>query len=179
MYINVSAPFFVFTLNMGGGILLSKLFRGIALSYKRSLKTLFIAFSMIFILIIVDVVDATYRQMTLLYPIKSMPASEVLHKYKGHSFVTNYQGCYVNYFTGEWAKMVWHPSKTPHEFIMDMEYVHEKDRITNKEKYKIPDFLLVANNMFAYPNIYLPERSLRAYSLVEKGDDFWIFNLKN
>lgn len=65
------------------------------------------------------------------------------------------------------------------EFIIGMGYVHEKDRGTNKEKYKIPGFLLVANNMFAYPGIFLPERSFNAYSLVEKGEDFWIFHLKN
>lgn len=193
IFVGPLAPFFVFALTVGGGIFFSFLFANLLSGIKNKpparavLSAIMLGFSAFYLL------RLDYIHLTKITPVQPMPGSCVLSKYKGHSFVTNYQSSYINYFTDQWAKMVWWNigalniedvrqreainAYLSNEFIRRNEYVFEKDRLTNNALYAKPDFLFITN-MWAYPYFANPEQTFKQYPLVEEGNNFWIFDLR-
>jgi hypothetical protein len=101
------------------------------------------------------------------------PASDVLHKYRGHSFITNYQPAYVHYFTKEWAYIVgWYGKPIVEPF--ESPYIFERDKLDNPQKYRHPDFFLWIDTY----NIPFPFYLLNRYPIVELGEDFAIVDLR-
>ena len=140
-----------------------------------------IIISLLLVFVVGNLIKINYKNVTEYLPIQQMPGSKVLHKYKNHSFVSNFHGTYVNYFTDYWARMS-SPSN-PENFLKDNRYAWEKDIITNKEKYGTPSFAFILN--FVDPHCTMnidmdkyQEKIFKDCLLVEKGEGFWIFDLR-
>lgn len=179
MYVWCLMPFFIFPLSIGVGIFFSTMLSNMYFYKKIGNKLISNSFFILSVLTLTLLIKINTGHLTNDFPIQSMPGYKELQKYKGHSFATNYQSSYINYFTGEWAKIIWERVDTENVYTLveNMDYVWEKDRIYDGEKYKRPDFFFVAN-MFVHPSIKDPENTFNKYPLVEKGKDFWIFDLK-
>ena len=97
-----------------------------------------------------------------------------LDKYKGHSFVTNYQSAYVSIFTGEWA--IYHsmagvtPGHFPQIDEVSRSYIFERDVLTNPQKYNHPDYAVMVGA--DHPGLS------QGFPLVERGKDYWIYDLR-
>lgn len=175
-----SKPLLVFTMSIGGGILLSSLFSTILHSIKNKSKKRIIVSGVLLMLVVSLLIKVNYVDLTKRYVVRSLPGYKVLAEYKNHTFVTNFVGSIINYFTDERAIMTFFIGNNPKlagEYICDMTCLFEKDRIISKEKYQNPDFLFITSRSYAQ-EVSGPEEIFRQYPLVEKGEDFWIFDLR-
>lgn len=174
-------PLVVFPVTIGFGVFLSLLLSNLSISIKAQSKTRFIISSIIVILVVGQFFYTQYIHLTKSFPVKSMPGYEVLPKYRNRSFSTNLPASYIYYFTNQWVKSLWSPLSAHdydvHEFIENTDFMLARDAFTNKEKYKQPDFLFIGD-LGLFPKITNPEKTFIEYSLVEKGQDFWIFDLR-
>lgn len=193
IFVGPLAPFFVFAITIGEGIFFSVLFTNLLHSIKNNSRVIMVISAIMLVFSVSYYLRINYIHLTKTIPVQAMPAHNLLVKYKGCSFVTNYQASYVNYFTDQWAKMVWWDigalnieeawqrdlinAHISSEFIRRNEYIFERDRLINNVHYEAPDFLFITN-MWAYPYFANPQQTFRKYPLVEKGDNFWIFDLR-
>lgn len=82
-------------------------------------------------LILVPYAQAQYKNF-LKTPPRKIPAAEVLPKYRGHTFFSNYYPPYIHYFTQNWAYFQ-QGSDT---------FIFERDKLQNPQKYLQPDYVL-------------------------------------
>lgn len=179
---DIFAPFFVFCVLIGLGILFYKIFRHIYSLVKAKKLFTGISFGLITSLIILNFLLVNFVYIKVINPIKPLPASNVLTKYKGHSFATNYISSYVNYFTDEWVNNAWaiDPNNPDISIRFFNNYLFEKDKLINSQKYQNPEYLfIVANPYSPEAAIFMnSEQIFKQYKLVEKGENFWIFDMK-
>lgn len=166
----VSMPFTIFFIDTVRGITLVKLGEFAGRRIKAGLRVLL---SLIFVGYFIWIVYAQYNNARNFTP-QPFPASDVLHKYRGYSFITNYQPAYVHYFTREWAYIVgWYAGPISEPFKSP--YIFEGDKLNNPSKYAYPDFLLWIN-VYGIP---FPRHLLNKYPLIEQGEDFAIIDLRS
>lgn len=178
VYIGPFVPFFVFFVTIGSGVFLSTLlnyFKGIT---GIGLKITAAASCILLLMFMGQMALKTRQHLTKDMPIKSLPGYKALPKYRSHSFVTNFQSPYINYFTDEWAKISWIGGTTAEDYIRNIDYVFERDKLLNSQVYENPEFLFIANTSGPYPGVFDPEATFGRYPLVEKGEDFYIFDLR-
>ncbi|MBI4243931.1 MAG: hypothetical protein HY606_07565 [Planctomycetes bacterium] len=180
MFIKDLLPFFIFPVSIGGGILLSSLITNIRMATEHPGLCRKVISCIVLVFIIIYLMRLNYVHLTKDVPVEPLPGSQILHKYKGHSFVTNYWDSYINYFTDEWAIMVWASvdENSVDKFLNNDDHLFEKDRFTNRERYSHPDFLFFYRKNENAVGRDDPERIFKDYPLVEKGRDFWIFDLR-
>ena len=178
-FISTPLPLVVFPITIGSCIFLSLLVTNLSVCIERKRKKIFILIVILLVSFSGQFIYTQYTHLTETMPIKSLPGHNVLHKYKNHSFGTNMSIVYVYYFTNEWAKTLRKPVSynTVKQFIEDDRHINARDKFTNTEKYLYPDYLFIAN-LKPFPHFSYPEATFRKYHLVEKGDDFWIFDLR-
>lgn len=191
-YVNpnlTAAPFLVFIMIIGGGIMLSTLFtnilthpgKGMAPFFRnmRSCKRACIPL-LLFILLLTDMVKVNYSHISADMQVQGMPGYKILPKYKGHSFITNYYDSYLHYFTGEWATIVWREANESNveDYLRNDEWLFERDRFTNSEKYQHPDFMFYSKRYGSFLNPGDPVKIFKDYLLVDSDQDFWIFDLR-
>jgi len=169
VYLNIS-PFWVFSIIIGAGILFYSLFWAIKNSFLTKNYKKF-AFLLILTMILLGEAGIACSIFSQIAPPKPMPASQILSKYRGKSFVTNGSSTgYINYFTDEWVKL-----------DIDREFLFEKDKLSNAKKYSRPDYYLLIylekNPDFSVMKKYFYLKN--NFPVQEKGKGYWIFKLDN
>jgi hypothetical protein len=165
----VSMPLLVFFMDTLRGITLAKLIEKTCKYTGLGLRTFFLILLIGYSLWIIQ---TQYKNASHFIQ-KPFPASDILPKYKGHSFITNYQPAYVHYFTKEWAYVVgWYGKPIVEPF--GSPYIFERDKLDNPQKYRHPDFFLWIDTY----DIPFPFYLLNRYPIVESGEDFAIVDLR-
>ena len=176
VHVGPFAPLIIFAFGVPQAFLLSKLIE-LTLSRAgkwaeiRNKKWAFVLVGYLFYFIFIQM------QGLKAEPIETLPARHVLEKeeYKGRSFITNFLYAYPGYFTGEWANTKW-TSYDPSN-IGSVNYLWERDKFVNREKYEKPDFALC---MDTYNDMTrnISGDMFSTYRIVEEGKSFYIFDLR-
>ena len=179
VYISLYFPFFVFVMTVGGGIFLSLL---LSIIFKPIYNSLRIIAITVMILFLGQLVITNYVHLTKYHPISSLPGHQVLHKYKGHSFVSNYHSSYINYFTDEWTKMNVGPVYDIDRYIEETDvsvFLFVRDKLVDPEKYERPEYLFLWHTVIGSNVDYNDTlKFTKKFPVVEEGDGFMIIDLR-
>jgi hypothetical protein len=187
-YVTSFAPFLIFPMCIGLGVLAYLLIDALKTVRPSGIggpAALVLCSALLAFVVTDKIVLKNYSQITEDMPVRSLPAYDALAKYKGKSFVTNYMPHYTSYFTGEWSNMVLAVPAYYYEnfagnmtgYITNSEYLFERDKFVNRQKYENPDLVFIAD-IPPFPHVKNPELAFFRYPLVEKGDRFWIFDAR-
>lgn len=112
------------------------------------------------------------------FPPRQLPASAILEKYKGYSFISNTVSGSVNYFTQNWAVFVEPTDLDGSLDVYALRYAFERDKLANIAYFQ-PDFYLCV-----YPpgvehfNCHASGEFERHALLVELGNNWRIYDLR-
>ena len=171
LYLHPFAPMVVFFVDLPRALTFAYVYHGIEHSKECKIRYLL---KILFVLGII-IVLATQLVNLRREKIRQMPASNVLSKYKGCTFYSNYLSTYTTYFTGNWSATVWEPIT---EGYFTKEHLFEADKLPGIDKYNFPDYVLCINSRNVSPCI-VSQDFYNTFPVTDEGDDFIIFDVRS
>jgi hypothetical protein len=175
LYASAWAPLYVFPFAIASGMALFVFSKSVVAALDNGPLLACVGAAAWVITIPLAILTTQYRHVTGDIPIREFPGYEVLARYRGRSFVTNYQAAYISYFTHEWAAYhgmaVIRDSHFPPIDDYSRSYVFERDVVTNPHKYDRPEFAFL---MWSdHPAL------AKNFPLVERGPNYWIYDVRD
>jgi hypothetical protein len=171
LYLHPFAPMVIFFIDFPRALTFGYICHGIEHFKQSNMRYLFKILFVVGIIIVLTTQLLNLRREA----IHQIPASNVLSKYKGSTFYSNYLSTYTTYFTRNWSGTRWEPIT---EHFFNKEYLFEADKLPGVDKYNFPDYVLCIDSNNVNP-CAVSEKFYNAYPVTDEGDDFIIFDVRS